>query len=191
LTLDDTMTGFSAGQGDRRPRLGRTRVELARVTPVDGQRDIRYGAAVYGSFLVASVVGATFEAGAHERTLTGSAFASMLVFWLAHVWSEVVGEHVSAGTRFHARVIPVIARREWPLVEAAAVPTALLALAWAGVWSRETGAALALGSAILQITGWGVVAGFRSGASPLSAVILGVGQGILGVLLLVLESLIH
>jgi hypothetical protein len=164
---------------------------VSRVTPVDGQRDIRYGAAVYGSFLVASVVGATFEAGADARTLTGSAFVSMLVFWLAHVWSEVVGEHVSAGTRFHARVIPVIARREWPLVEAAAVPTALLALAWAGVWSRETGAALALGSAILQITGWGVVAGFRSGASPLSAVILGVGQGILGVLLLVLESLIH
>jgi hypothetical protein len=115
----------------------------------------------------------------------------MLIFWLAHVWSEVVGEHVSAGTRFHARVIPVIARREWPLVEAAAVPAALLALAWAGVWSRETGVALALGSAILQITGWGVVAGFRSGASPLSAVMLGVGQGMLGVLLLVLESLIH
>jgi hypothetical protein len=164
---------------------------LEHVTPVDGQRDIRYGAAVYGSFLVASVVGAAFEAGAGARTLTGSAFVSMLTFWLAHVWSEVVGEHVSAGTRFHARVIPVIARREWPLVEAAAVPTALLALAWAGVWSRETGAALALGSAILQITGWGVVAGFRSGASPLSTVMLGVGQGILGVLLLVLESLIH
>ncbi len=84
----------------------------------------------------------------------------------------------------------MIARREWPLVQAAAVPT-LLALAWAGVWSRETGAALALGSAILQITGWGVVAGFRSGASPLSAVILGVGQGMLGVALLVLERLIH
>lgn len=76
------------------------------MTPVDGQRDIRYGPAVYGSFLVASVVGATFEVGAHERTLTGSEFASMLVFWLAHVWSEVVGEHVSAGTKFHARVIP-------------------------------------------------------------------------------------
>jgi hypothetical protein len=42
-----------------------------------------------------------------------------------------------------------------PLVEAAAVPTALLALAWAGVWSRETGAMLTLGAAILQITGWG------------------------------------
>jgi len=63
-------------------------------------------------------------------------------------------EHVSAGSRFHARVIPVIARREWPLVEAAAVPTGLLALAWASVRSRETGAMLAPGSAILQITGW-------------------------------------
>jgi hypothetical protein len=163
---------------------------LADIAFSGGQRHVRYGAAVYGSFLVASVVGAAFEAGADARNLTGSAFVSMLVFWLAHVWSEVVGEHVSAGTRFHARVIPVIARREWPLVEAAVVPTALLALAWAGVWSRETGAALALGSAIVQITGWGVVAGFRSGASPPSAVILGVGQGMLGVLLLVLERLI-
>ena len=84
------------------------------------------------------MVGATFEAGAHACTLMGNAFASMLVFWLEHVWSEVVGEHISSGTRLHARVIPVIARR-----------------------------------------------------APLSAVILGVGQGILGVLLLVLDSLIH
>jgi hypothetical protein len=154
-------------------------------------RDIRYGAAVYGSFLVASVVGAAYEAGADARTLTGSAFVSMLIFWLAHVWSEVVGHHVAAGSRFHPRVIRVIARREWPLVEAAAVPTLLLALAWAGVWSRETGATLALGSAILQISGWGFVAGLRSGGSPLSAVALGAGQGVLGVALLALERLMH
>lgn len=154
-------------------------------------RDIRYGAAVYGSFLVAAVVGAAFEAGADARTLTGSAFVSMLIFWLAHVWSEVVGHHVAEGSRFHPRVIPVIARREWPLVEAAVVPTVLLALAWAGVWSREAGATLALGSAILQITGWGFIAGLRSGGSPLSAVALGAGQGLLGVALLALERLIH
>jgi hypothetical protein len=146
---------------------------------------------VYGSFLVASVVGAAFEAGADARTLTGSAFVSMLIFWLAHVWSEVVGEHVSGGSRFHARVIPVIARREWPLVEAAVLPTGLLALAWAGVWSRGTGATLALGSAILQIAGWGFVAGVRSGGTVLSAVVLGVGQGMLGIALLALERLIH
>jgi hypothetical protein len=46
-------------------------------------------------------------------------------------------------------------------------------------------------SAILQISGWGFVAGLRSGGSPLSAVALGAGQGVLGIALLALERLIH
>jgi hypothetical protein len=137
------------------------------------------------------VVGVAFEAGEDARTMTATLFASMLIFWLAHAWSEVVGQHISAGARFHPRVIPAIARREWPLVEAAALPTVLLALAWAGVWSRETGATLALVSAILQITGWGSIAGLRSGGSPFSAAILGGGQGMLAAVLLALERLIH
>ena len=152
---------------------------------------MRYGAAVYGSFLVASVVSVSYEAGEDARTMTGTLFASMLVFWLAHAWSEVVGEHVAAGPSFRARRILVVARREWPLVQAAVVPSVLLALAWAGVWPREIGAVLALLSAVLQITGWGFVAGLRSGGTVLSAGLLGVVQGILGVALLVLETLVH
>jgi hypothetical protein len=76
------------------------------------------------------------------------------------------------------------------LVEAAVLPTALLALAWAGVWSRETGASLALAAAILQITGWGFLAGRRAGASPLAAGVLGGVEGLLGVALLALERLV-
>jgi hypothetical protein len=154
-------------------------------------RDMRYGAAVYGSFLVASVVGVSYEAGEDARTMTGTLFASMVVFWLAHAWAEVVGENIAAGPSFRRRRIPAIARREWPLVEAAVVPTLFLALAWAGAWSRETGAALALAGAVVQITGWGFVAGLRSGGTLLSAGLLGAGQGILGVALLALERLVH
>jgi hypothetical protein len=58
-------------------------------------RDIRYGAAVYGSFLVASVVGVAFEAGESARAMTLSTFGSMVIFWLAHAWSEVVGDGLS------------------------------------------------------------------------------------------------
>jgi hypothetical protein len=96
-------------------------------------KEIRYGAAVSGSFLVASVVGVAFEAGESARAMTASAFGSSLIFWLAHAWSEVVGERVAAGEAFRPRDILVIARREWPLVQAALLPTVLLALAWAGV----------------------------------------------------------
>jgi hypothetical protein len=155
------------------------------------RREIRFGAAVYGSFLVASVVGVAFEAGESARAMTASTFGSMVIFWLAHAWSEVVGERITAGNAFRSRQAHVIARREWPLVEAAVLPTFLLALAWIGVWSRETGAVLALAAAIVQITGWGIIAGRRSGGTWLSAGVLGTGQGMLGVVLLLLERLVR
>ncbi len=154
-------------------------------------RRVRYGAAVYGSFLVAATVGLAFEAGESARAMTASTFASMLIFWLAHAWAEVLGESITVGDRFRPRDALGIAQREWPLVEAGVVPTLLLALAWAGVWSRHTGALLALAAAILQITVWGVISGRRTGGSWRKAGILGAVQGALGVLLLVLEGFVH
>jgi len=91
--------------------------------------DIRFGAAVYGSFLVASVVGVAFEAGQDARAMTTTAFGSAFVFRLAHWWSEVLGEQISRGDAFRHRDVLVVARREWPLVEAAVLPTFPLALA--------------------------------------------------------------
>jgi hypothetical protein len=154
-------------------------------------RDVRFGAAVYGTFLAASVVGVTYESGAGARTMTSSLLGSMLVFWAAHVWSDVVGERIARGETFRPRDALLIARREWPLVEAAALPSILLALAWAGAWSRETGARLALAAALVQVVGWGVAAGRRRGGSWLTAAVLAAGNGVLAVLLLVAERLVH
>jgi hypothetical protein len=48
------------------------------------RRDVRFGAAVYGSFLAASLVGVAYQAGESARAMTVSLFGSMLVFWAAH-----------------------------------------------------------------------------------------------------------
>lgn len=48
------------------------------------------GVAVYGSFLVASVIGLGFEAGRDARALTVTVLGSMVAIWLARWWSEVV-----------------------------------------------------------------------------------------------------
>jgi hypothetical protein len=168
------------------------RVEARRAASLPPRGDdVRFGAAVYGSFLVASVVGVAFEAGADARVMTTGAFGSALVFWLAHWWSEVVGTQISLGVGFRSHDVLVVARREWPLVEAAAVPTLLLALAWAGVWSRETGAQLALTAAVLQIVGWALVAGRRAGWTWRRSVVFAAGQATLGIALLLLERVIH
>ena len=105
---------------------------------------------------------------------------------------EVIGEQIRAGEAFRRRDVLVDApAREWPLVEAAVVPTLLLALAWAGVWSRETGAELALAAAVLQIAGWALVAGRRAGWTWLRAGLFAAVDGALGVALLLLEKLVH
>ena len=157
------------------------------VVPETRPANIRFGAAVYGSFLVASVIGVAFETGQDARFMTTAALGSALVFWLAHWWSEMIGEQIAVGHAFRRRDVLVVARREWPLVEAAVVPTLLLALAWAGVWSRETGAELALAAAVLQIIGWALVAGRRAGWTWLRTGVFAAGQGTLGIALLLLE----
>jgi hypothetical protein len=154
-------------------------------------RDVRFGAAVYGSFLAASVIGVAYEAGTGARTMTASLLGSMLVFWAAHVWSDAIGERIRVGAAFRPRDVLLIARREWPLVEAAALPLILLGLAWAGAWSRETGVRLALAAALVQVVWWGFAAGRRAGGSRLTAAVLAAGQGMLAVLLLAAERLVH
>ena len=121
--------------------------------------------------------------------MTASVLGSMLVFWAAHVWSEVVGERIRKA--FRPREMLLIARREWPLVEAAVLPSILLGLAWVGAWSRETGARLALAAALVQVLAWGFAAGRRAGGSRLAALALAAGEGVLAVLLLTAERLVH
>jgi hypothetical protein len=152
-------------------------------------RDVRFGAAVYGSFLAATVIGVAYESGAGARTITASLLGSMLVYWAAHVWSDAVGKRIRFGQAFRPRDVLFLARREWPLVEAAVLPSILLALAGAGAWSRDTGARLALAAALVQVVAWGFAAGRRAGGSRLTATMLAVGEGLLAVLLLAAERL--
>ena len=92
---------------------------------------MRFGAAVYGSLLVVSVVGVAFEAGQDAQVMTN----------------------------------------------------------WAGAWSRETGAELALAAAVLQIAGWALVAGRRAGWTWLRSGLFAAVDGALGIVLL--EKLVH
>jgi hypothetical protein len=154
-------------------------------------RDSEYGAAVYGSVLATALLGAMVEGDAAASKMTLSLLGSMLVFWLAHAWSAVVAERVAAGRLFELSRIREIARAEWPLVEAALVPAALLALGWAGWISRDTGGRLALAAAVLQLVGWGALAGHRTEERWLRALLVGVVDGLLGLAIVGLELALH
>ena len=140
----------------------------------------QYGPAVYGSVLATSLVGSMFEEQASARIMTLTLVSSILIFWIAHAWSEVVGERLANGPVFDRSAIWPIAISEWPLVESGMLPAALLALAWAGLYSRQTGAVLALGASLLQLVGWGVLAGYRTRERWWNAWLVGAFDGVLG-----------
>lgn len=54
------------------------------------RREVDYGAAVYGSVLVAALVAAEFESDVEARAMTLMLLATTIVFWLAHVWSDAL-----------------------------------------------------------------------------------------------------
>jgi hypothetical protein len=157
----------------------------------DVRRRYQYAAAVYGSILVAALVGATFEERASAQTITLSLAGTVVIFWVAHAWSEVVGARVAEGRLFDPARIKAITIEEWPLVEAGMLPVALLALAWAGLFSRHTGVVLALAVAIFQLVTWGVVAGRRTQATWRGALVVGGFDGLLGIAIVAIEIAVH
>jgi hypothetical protein len=154
------------------------------------RHDFAYGAAVYGSVLVTALVGSAFESHADSRTMTLTLLGTTVVFWLAHVWSEVVGRRLG-GLSASWRELREVVVSEWPIVEAGFLPAGLLGLAWLGVYSRDTGAELALAASLLQLVGWGFLAGWRSEHRLGLALLTGVVDGVLGLAIVGLEIAIH
>jgi hypothetical protein len=150
-----------------------------------------YSAGVYGSILAAALVGAMFEDSAGPRSMTLSLAASIVIFWIAHAWSEVIGERVAVGPRFEPSRIRALAAHEWPLVESGMLPAIALALAWVGLYSRDTGVTLALVVCILHLMGWGVLAGHRTQPSWSGALLVGAIDGALGLGIVAIEIAIH
>jgi hypothetical protein len=114
----------------------------------------------------------------------------MGVFWLAHVWSQITGERIYHGRRFTSQLALAIARAEWPLVEAAFGPTVVLLLGWAGVFTDHVALTAALAICGVQLLGWGFVVGKRAYDRWYYAALSAVGNGLLGLTLVVLETIV-
>jgi hypothetical protein len=156
----------------------------------DLRREFDYAAAVYGSVLVTALVVVAHETELDARTMTLTLLTTTVVFWLAHVWSEVMGARL-AGSIPRWRDIRHVAVSEWPVVEAGFVPAALLALAWAGVYSRDTGAVLAIIAAVLQLAAWGFAAGWRTQHRLAPAIVTCAVDCAFGLAIVGLEVAIH
>lgn len=160
-------------------------------TSKNAERADFYAAAVYGSIVAASLLAAFRQEHDSAKTTLGALFTTLLVFWLRHVWSTIVGERLSDGQAFTGARALAVARSEWPLMEASFVPSVALLLGWAGVFSRNLSIDIGLWFCIAQLLGWGIAVGHRAYPDRWRpALLTGLVDGALGVAIVGLELLI-
>jgi hypothetical protein len=113
---------------------------------------------VYGTIVVLASLTAGADAYEHDLwRLLGLAGGTVVVLWVAHVYSHGLGESLSLGRRLTAEELAAIARREFSMLLAAAVPLAAVALGAVGVLRESTALWLAVGVGVAALT----VQGFR------------------------------
>ena len=146
---------------------------------------------VYGQVMVTATVAALALDDALSATqILIFTVATMFVFWLAHIYAELVSTQVVAGRLSWARFGGVF-RSEWPIMQAAGPPSLALALAALDVYSREAGVRIALITGVVLLTGWGFLIGRRTGMGVTGTLVAAGLSGVLGLFVIVLELALH
>src|SRR5262245_33148314 len=145
--------------------------------------------AIYGTIVAAAVIAA---AAGHEplRLILGATIATLLVFWLAHVYADLL-DHGLRQTGNDLKVIPAIMTRELSMLAAPALSILFLLLGALGLVDERLAVRLALWSSVVQLVGWGIDVGRRNGRAWPASLLAGVINGIFGVGIIVLEALLH
>jgi hypothetical protein len=110
---------------------------------------------VYGTIVVMGAVVAGSAGSADSWRIATIVVTTVLVLWIAHVYSRAIGESIYAGRRLGRRELFDVAREELTVPLAAVLPVGALILGAAGVLreSRAIWAALGIGLLTLAATG--------------------------------------
>ena len=136
------MTSIAAGDG-------------AQLQPAAENQGRRRAAGIYGAIITAAILD---TAGGHVSTtaLVVSVVVTLLVYWIAEEYAELLGEQVEAGFVPSWNYIRVALAATWPMVSASFAPLVVLVLARLAGASIPTADNIGLLVAIvlLMVHGW-------------------------------------
>src|SRR2546423_11036518 len=112
---------------------------------------------VYGTIIVMSILAAGAKPYEHQLwRLIVIAAVSVVVLWLAHVYSHGLAESLGLGRRITVAELSSIARREYSIVAAAIPPVAAVGLGATGVLGEPRAVQLALWLGVAALTAQGI-----------------------------------
>ena len=166
------MTSIAAGDG-------------AQVEPAAENLGRRRAAGIYGAIITAAILD---TAGGHVSTtvLVISVVVTLLVYWIAEEYAEVLGEHTAGGRLPGRAYIQGSLLATWPMVSASYAPLLAVVLAAAFGASKLTAANVGLVVAVVLLTVHGWLAGRAAqlqGRKLLFATSVAAGLGLVMILL--------
>jgi hypothetical protein len=116
-----------------------------------------FAPAVYGSLLVTTLVAVQWRHAADPFGISLTLITSVLVFWLAHSWAEIVDHRIKGpiGIRGAAG----IAWSESSMLTAAIIPAIILTLPRLTGFDLDTAIGLALLVSLVELFLWGLAVG--------------------------------
>jgi hypothetical protein len=139
------MAGITAGGG-------------VRTGPAAGNAGRRRAAGIYGAIITAAILAA---AGDHLPTvgLVVAVMVTLLVYWLAEEYAELLGEQATGGILPSRAYILEALSATWPMVSASYLPLLALVLARAAGASSSVAANVGLAATIVLLIAHAWIAG--------------------------------
>ncbi len=146
--------------------------------------------AIYGTIVAMGVIAAAADGDEPARIILADTVATLLVFWLAHVYVDVLANKVhEAGPG--RTVVPAVIARQFSMVAAPALSLLFLLLSVLGLLDEGLAVTLALWSGVAQLVGWGIAVARKPGRSWPAALLGGAINGVFGLVIVGLEALLH
>ena len=146
--------------------------------------------AIYGTIAAMAVIAGTAKSSEHGEAL-GLTIATLLVFWLAHVYAHALAHHLRGARRLDWSVVRAAMAEEWSLLQGPVPLLVLLTLGELGVVRERQAVRLALWLGVVELVTWGVLYARRQRWSWVTALTAGAVNGLFGLVIVVLEVVVH
>jgi hypothetical protein len=146
--------------------------------------------AIYGTIAAMAVIAGTASSPAHGKTLYLTA-ATLFVFWVAHVYAQALSHHLQGATGLNWTIVRTAMAEEWPLIEGPLPLLVVLALGRIGVLEERTSIRVALWLGVAILVAWGIAYARRRQWRWHTAATAGAVNGLLGLLIVLLEVVVH
>ena len=153
-------------------------------------RGRRRAAGIYGTIVTAAVI----AAGGNQLStaaLEATVLVTLVVYWVAEQYAELLGEHTHAGRLPSMRVVRSSLAAAWPMVSASFIPLVSLAAARLLGASAPGAADVALAVTLAVLLTHGHAAGRAAGLHGGRLIVVTATAGLLGVVMVVLKVVLQ